>query len=105
MFYGTHNFTIQLAMQQKSIQYRYVRAISVGSRRLSQQHWVQTLPPLRRGKMTYYYIAVACLMAVEAVLFWKLGYSRGMLEAMQEQTKQEQVKFWSRMFTEDNDEE
>lgn len=52
-----------------------------------------------------YYIAIACLMAVEAILFWKLGYSRGMFEAMQEQTKQEQVRLWTQMFTEDDDEE
>jgi hypothetical protein len=52
-----------------------------------------------------YYIGVACLMAVEAVLFWRLGYSRGMLETMQEQTKQEQVRFWSQTFREDNDED
>lgn len=52
-----------------------------------------------------YYIAIACLMAVEAILFWKLGYSRGMLEAMQEQTKQEQVKFWTQVFSEERENE
>lgn len=51
-----------------------------------------------------YYIGVACLMAVEAILFWKLGFSRGMIAAMQEQTKQEQLRMWSSMFKGDDDE-
>ncbi len=51
-----------------------------------------------------YYIAIACLMAVEAILFWKLGYSRGMIAAMMEQTKQEQFRMWTNMLKGEDDE-
>ena len=51
-----------------------------------------------------YYIGIALLMGVEAVLFWKLGYSSGMFDAMKQQTQTEQVKLWQKMFEEDDDE-
>lgn len=45
-----------------------------------------------------YYGGIVLLLAVVAVLFWKLGYSRGMLAAMQEQTKAEEVKMWASFY-------
>jgi hypothetical protein len=50
-----------------------------------------------------YYIAIILLMAVVAFLFWKLGYARGMLEAMQEQTAQEQVRMWANFYGGDDE--
>lgn len=55
--------------------------------------------------MNYYYLGIVCLMAVEAVLFWKLGYSRGMIAAMQEQTKAEQMRMWNNLFKGGDDDE
>jgi hypothetical protein len=44
-------------------------------------------------------------MAVEAVLFWKLGFSRGMLAAMEEQTKQEQFRMLSELYRDEKDDD
>jgi hypothetical protein len=55
--------------------------------------------------MEYFYVGIVCLMGVEAVLFWKLGYARGMLHAMMEQTEQEKFKMWTEFFKGDDDED